>query len=278
MAVDKSNHRVVNIHLPWSNSHIYFDCGNTTTSDDSYDRIEKLSQAVDFKDKWTYWVFTKNVATGEMNIYLNGTLWQSGTGKNQPISSISQVKFGDGYGFYNGKVANLRIYDRVLSPEEINELMQVDKPDAGDTTSTTGADDATPTTDAGDTTSTTGAGDATPTTDATETASTTGAGDATPTTETTETASTTGADDATPTTETTETASTTGAHQLLVRMMQLQPLRQQKPHQLLVRMMQLQRLMQQKPHQLLVRMQQTHHQLLNQLTQLKNPWNIRFIK
>ncbi|OZH52475.1 hypothetical protein AFK68_24135 [Hydrocoleum sp. CS-953] len=126
LAVDKSNHRVINIHLPWSNSHIYFDCGNTATSDDSYDRIEKLSQAVDFKDKWTHWVFTKNVATGEMNIYLNGTLWQSGTGKNQPISSITQVKFGAGYGFYDGKVANLRIYDRVLSPEEINECMKVD--------------------------------------------------------------------------------------------------------------------------------------------------------
>ncbi|NEQ73033.1 MAG: LamG domain-containing protein, partial [Okeania sp. SIO2C9] len=126
LAQDKSNHRVVNIHLPWSDSKIYFDCGNTTTSDNSYDRIEKLSQATDFKDKWTSWVFTKNVATGEMKIYLNGVLWQSGVGKENPLSSITQVKFGCGYGFYNGKVAHLRIYDRVLSPEEINECMKVD--------------------------------------------------------------------------------------------------------------------------------------------------------
>ncbi|MEB3342258.1 LamG domain-containing protein [Okeania sp.] len=123
---DQSNHRVVNIHLPWSDSKIYFDCGNTLTSDDTYDRIEKLAEAVDFQNKWTHWVFTKNVTTGEMNIYLNGILWQSGKGKNKPITSITKVQIGTGYGFYDGKVAHLRIYDRVLSPEEINEVMEVD--------------------------------------------------------------------------------------------------------------------------------------------------------
>ncbi len=125
-APDKNNHYMVNVHLPWSNSNIYFDCGNTSTSDNSFDRINKLGEAVDFKDKWTYWTFTKNVATGEMNIYLNGTLWHSGTGKNQPITSVTQVKLGASTVFYDGKVAHLRIYDRVLSPEEINECMKVD--------------------------------------------------------------------------------------------------------------------------------------------------------
>ncbi|MGK7919557.1 MAG: LamG domain-containing protein, partial [Trichodesmium sp.] len=127
LVVEKNNQRVVNIHLPWSDSQIYFDCGNTTTADDSYDRIEKPSQITDFKDKWTYWVVTKNVATGEMKIYLNGSLWQSGVGKQNPLNSITQVKFGCGYGFYDGKVAHLRIYNRVLSPKEINECMKVDE-------------------------------------------------------------------------------------------------------------------------------------------------------
>ncbi|NES04562.1 MAG: hypothetical protein F6K22_18040 [Okeania sp. SIO2F4] len=203
LALDKSKNRVVNVHLPCSDSHIYFDCGNTTTANNSYDRLEKLAQAVDFKDQWTYWTFTKNVATGEMNIYLNGTLWQSGTGKNKPITSITQVKFGCGYGFYDGKVANLRIYDRVLSPEEIKELMQVDEADATDTTSTTGKGDT-------ETSSTTGEGDGTQTTGDTETSSTTGEGDGTQTTGDTETSSTTGEGDGTQTTGDTETSSTTG--------------------------------------------------------------------
>ena len=122
-AYDQNNNRVVNIHLPWNDSKIYFDCGNTGNS---YDRIEKLAEAVDFKDKWTHWVLTKNVTTGEMNIYLNGTLWHSGHGQNKPIGAVSLVKFGSVYAFYHGQVAHLRIYERVLSPEEINECMKVD--------------------------------------------------------------------------------------------------------------------------------------------------------
>ena len=128
LAQEQSNNRVVNIHLPWGDSVIVFDCGNTGNS---YDRIKKLASAVDFKEQWTYWVFTKNVTSGEMNIYLNGILWDSGQGKNKQIGVVSQVKFGQfqegGFSaFYHGKVAHLRIYDRVLSLEEINECMKVD--------------------------------------------------------------------------------------------------------------------------------------------------------
>ncbi|NEQ38427.1 MAG: LamG domain-containing protein [Okeania sp. SIO3I5] len=129
LAEDKGSNRVVNIHLPWSDSTVYFDCGNQTSS---FDRIQQVAQAVDFKDKWTYWVFTKNVTTGEMKIYQNGTLCQSDTGKNTQLSSVTRVRLGCGVGypsigFYDGKVAHLRIYDRVLSPEEINECIKVDQ-------------------------------------------------------------------------------------------------------------------------------------------------------
>ncbi|WP_287527649.1 LamG domain-containing protein, partial [Okeania sp. SIO2C2] len=146
LAEDKTNNRVVNIHLPWSDSTVYFDCGNKTSS---FDRIEQLAQVSDFKGKWNHWVFTKNITTGEMKIYLNGSLWQTVTGKYQELSQITQIKLGCGYGFYEGKVAHLRIYDRVLSQEEINELMKVNQPA---TTSTTGETDAKSTTDETDTT------------------------------------------------------------------------------------------------------------------------------
>ena len=214
-AYDQSNNRVVNIHLPWNDSKIYFDCGNTGNS---YDRIEKLAEAVDFKDKWTHWVLTKNVTTGEMNIYLNGTLWHSGHGQNKPIGAVSLVKFGSGYAFYHGQVAHLRIYERVLSPEEINECMKVD---VTPPPSMAGEDDTTPTTDGTETTSTNGEDGTTPTTDATETTSTTGDNDTTPTTDDIETTPTTnegntdptstaGEDDVDSTTDGTEATPTTG--------------------------------------------------------------------
>ena len=213
-----SNNRVVNIHLPWNDSKIYFDCGNTLKGDQNFDRIEKLAEAVDFKDKWTHWVLTKNVTTGEMNIYLNGTLWHSGHGQNKPIGAVSLVKFGSGYAFYHGQVAHLRIYERVLSPEEINECMKVD---VTPPPSMAGEDDTTPTTDGTETTSTNGEDGTTPTTDGTETTSTTGDNDTTPTTDDIETTPTTnegntdptstaGEDDVDSTTDGTEATPTTG--------------------------------------------------------------------
>ncbi|NER06033.1 MAG: LamG domain-containing protein, partial [Okeania sp. SIO3C4] len=163
LAEDKTNNRVVNIHLPWSDSTVYFDCGNKTTS---FDRIEQLAQVSDFKGKWNHWAFTKNVATGEMKIYLNGSLWQTVTGKDQELSQITQIKLGCGYGFYEGKIAHLRIYDRVLSQQEINELMKVNQPT---TKSTTGETDTKSTTGETDTKSTTGETDTKSTTGETDT-------------------------------------------------------------------------------------------------------------
>ncbi|NEO57162.1 MAG: hypothetical protein F6K54_31275 [Okeania sp. SIO3B5] len=198
---DQSNQVIVNIELPWSESMINFDCGR---KDDSCDRVKKIAETVDFKDQWRNWVFTKNVATGEMQIYQDGVLWQNATAKNKPINSVTQVKFGTGYGFYDGKVAHLRIYDRVLSPEEIDELMTVDEVDEADTTSTT---DETDTTDGTDTTSTT---DETDTTDGTDTTSTTDETDTTDGTDTTSTTDETDTTDGTDTTSTTDETDTTG--------------------------------------------------------------------
>ena len=159
-----------------------------------------MAEAVDFKDKWTHWVLTKNVTSGEMNIYLNGTLWDSGKDKNKQISGTTLVKFGSGFGFYHGQVAHLRIYERVLSPEEINECIKVD----GTTPPLmAGEDDTTPTTDGTETTSTTSEDDTTPTTDDIETTPTTSKGNTDPT-------STAGEDDVDSTTDVTETTLTTG--------------------------------------------------------------------
>ena len=211
-AYDQSNNRVINIHLPWNNSYIYFDCGNTGNS---YDRIEKLAKAADFKGKWTHWVFTKNVTTGEMKIYLNGALWSSGKDKSKQISGMTLVKLGSGYGFYHGQVAHLRIYDRVLSAEEINECMKVDGTDATSTTdetdtiSTNDVTDVTPTNDVTDVTPTTGGTDTTPTTSETDTTSTTSETDTTLTTDITDATSTTDRNVTTSTTDITDATSTT---------------------------------------------------------------------
>ncbi|MDJ1179191.1 hypothetical protein PJF56_09965 [Roseofilum sp. BLCC_M91] len=110
----------VNIHLPWSNSNIYFDCGS---DGNTYNRIYKAAQATDFKDKWTHWAFTLNANTGKMAIYLNGDLWCEGSNKTLSIPKPGEVKIGSGYGFYHGSLSEVRVWDRELSGTEVKDTI-----------------------------------------------------------------------------------------------------------------------------------------------------------
>ncbi|MCU0546308.1 MAG: LamG domain-containing protein [Oscillatoriaceae cyanobacterium Prado104] len=123
-AVEKSAVRMLNIHLPWSNGRVYFDCGSQTTCD----RIEKDAPASEYKDKWTHWAFTKNVTTGEMKIYLNGELWHSEGNKKAAISQADKLAIGSHPSpalgnHYHGMMQELSIWSRALSPEEIKQNM-----------------------------------------------------------------------------------------------------------------------------------------------------------
>lgn len=119
-AQDASNNRVFTLHLPWSNSNVYWDCGNTGAT---YDRINKLATTGDFKGAWNHWVFTKDVSTGTMAIYLNGVLWHSGTGKNLTLGTVTKFYVGTHTmhtaTFYDGKIDELAVWSRVLSADEI---------------------------------------------------------------------------------------------------------------------------------------------------------------
>ncbi len=124
-AKEPGGNRVVNIHLPWSNSRIYFDCGNYGSM---YDRIDQEAQPSDYKNKWTHWAFTKNAATGEMNIYLNGNLWLIGQGKRYPLAGCQEVTLGtylDGNNFYDyqGMVSEFQIWNRARTGAEIKATM-----------------------------------------------------------------------------------------------------------------------------------------------------------
>lgn len=125
-ANDAFNQRVINVHLPWSNSNVYWDCGN---DGGYYDRINAPASFNDFAGEWNHWAFTKNVATGQMNIYLNGVLWLSGSGKDQLIDEITSFRIGgpaDGSGRYDGYIDEFRIWSTDLSATEIADWMYKD--------------------------------------------------------------------------------------------------------------------------------------------------------
>lgn len=118
---DQNNQRQVNVHLPWSNGQVYWDCGNIG----GYDRINKQANASDFKNEWNHWAFTKNTATGSMKIYLNGNLWHSGTGKTKPID-LQELNIGGGIVSsvpYFGKIDEFRVWNKELSSTEIKNWM-----------------------------------------------------------------------------------------------------------------------------------------------------------
>ena len=122
--VDASNRRQANVHLPWSNGQVYWDCGNDGSG---YDRINKPANEVDYEGQWHHWAFTKNATSGDMRIYLDGQLWHSGTGKTRPID-LQAFRMGasiTGSTDYFGKMDEFQIFDAELSQATIEGWMNL---------------------------------------------------------------------------------------------------------------------------------------------------------
>lgn len=122
-ALDGQGNRVLNTHIPWSDSQVYWDAGFSGTT---YDRINKSATSSEIKGQWNFWTFTKNAATGSMKIYLNGNLWHSGTGKTKIISNIQQFKLAsmvNTNNTYAGKIDNFAVFNKELNQSEIQSIM-----------------------------------------------------------------------------------------------------------------------------------------------------------
>ncbi|MEI6124402.1 MAG: peptide-N-glycosidase F-related protein [Bacteroidota bacterium] len=128
-AYDSLNNRVINVHLPWSNSNMYWDAGNNFTG--SYDRINKLATTSEIEEQWNYWTFTKNSITGNQKIYLNGLQWHSGTALTRHMKGIEKFRIGsclwtdNGYN-YDGYIDEFAIWDTELDSATIHQWMYKD--------------------------------------------------------------------------------------------------------------------------------------------------------
>jgi len=117
--INTANARLLNAHLPWSNSNVYWDAGKNT-----YDRINKVAQNQNFEGIWNHWAFTKTCQTGSMKIYLNGTLWHNGTGKVKLLDTLTRFILGSALTYqnasYKGSVDDFSIWDIELDVNTIN--------------------------------------------------------------------------------------------------------------------------------------------------------------
>ncbi len=123
-ATDSFGDRVLNIHLPWTNSKVYWDAGTSGGTD--YDRISKPADAAEFMGRWNHWVFTKNTISGEMKIYLNGALWHSGIEKIKSMSGIADVYLGtsESGAYYDGMLDEIRLYNTEFTASEVSDLYE----------------------------------------------------------------------------------------------------------------------------------------------------------
>ncbi|MBK7668680.1 MAG: LamG domain-containing protein [Sphingobacteriaceae bacterium] len=118
------NDRALNIHLPWSDNSVYFDCG---FSAGGFDRANKVSTAANQGGQWNHWTFTKNVSSGWMRVYLNGTLWLIAGGKIKPISIMNMILGKDASlnNNYKGKINELTIWNREFVLADVKAIMNV---------------------------------------------------------------------------------------------------------------------------------------------------------
>lgn len=123
-ATDSLGNRILNSHTPWSDSNVYWDAGFSGTG---YDRINKLATSAEIEGNWNHWAFIKNAASGAMKIYLNGTLWHTGTGKTKPMNNIRNFKLGRGVSnatdSYSGKMDDFAVFNKELNANEIQSIM-----------------------------------------------------------------------------------------------------------------------------------------------------------
>jgi hypothetical protein len=118
---DSSGSRTINVHLPWDGNTIYFDCGG--------DRLYQSVSDNEYKG-WRYWCFTKNVSTGAMTIYRNGSVWASSTGNIGTITTTTAARlcsYAVDTTYHNGYIGNVQIYNRTLSLTEVTQNYNIQK-------------------------------------------------------------------------------------------------------------------------------------------------------
>jgi len=75
---------------------------------------------------WNHALITRNSSSGLINIYINGILENSFTGYIGPYSNTQKMNFGrqgsSNQHFLNGKLDDIGIWNRVLTPNEVTQL------------------------------------------------------------------------------------------------------------------------------------------------------------
>lgn len=123
-AINADNNRIINVHSPWSNGRIYWDCGN---DNGAYDRIDKLANETQYEGKWNHWVFTKDANTGVMRMFVNGAQFHAATGLDNSIADITRMVIGSSAfstNFYGGALDEFILLKSTLPLADVQLLQR----------------------------------------------------------------------------------------------------------------------------------------------------------
>ena len=112
--------RTAMVHLPWSDSIIYFDTAGCCGSDTRIFRQE--TDTTRWRGRWNHYVFVKDGTRKE--IWQNGVLWHTGSG-SLPLKSIQSLWLGSAPGgviSYPGKMDDIAVWAGALSASDIQSL------------------------------------------------------------------------------------------------------------------------------------------------------------
>ena len=114
-ASHNSSSQTLNIHLPWVDGNVYWDCG------EPFNR--QAFGVSTIYTGWRHWVFTHNANTGYKRIYNAGVEVNAVSGQTSSIPAMTVCRIGgywsgSNYG-HDGDIGMCRIYNREITAAEV---------------------------------------------------------------------------------------------------------------------------------------------------------------
>ncbi|MES2223558.1 MAG: LamG domain-containing protein [Patescibacteria group bacterium] len=103
-----------------SNGKLVFGDGNSNIGDYTFSSTATVNTG-----SWVSGCVTREKTSGEIKLYVNGVLSGGGTGSTLSLNANGSARIGFGFDsayYWNGDLDEVRVYDRVLSANEINNL------------------------------------------------------------------------------------------------------------------------------------------------------------
>lgn len=110
----------LNVHIPWTDNSLYWDAGST----DGNQRISTpWVSIVNQSYLWSFTASTTATPSGQkQDIYRNGLILANDNTMTSFVGGNNNFSLGNGFGFFNGEVAEFVVYTGALTAAQLNRI------------------------------------------------------------------------------------------------------------------------------------------------------------